>query len=251
MKLKTTLLAALGCLFALATSCKDPDDNNKTQYATNKAGERLVEKIIDDSDTICFEYNSDGTLKTIKGYEGNRIFSFEKRNNTLFMKDIDGNDIEETSFDLNANGLIILDRGWNGKYNYRLTYDESGKYLHNVFDGDKLIWTFQWEDGNIANKEVTYIPTQSHPSNIDWCAYFQTWRIQKNEENEDLVEVPSISSFWGFSEGYLGNKCKGLPAKDENWGTYTYDYTEDGFISAIYTSNEWRKREIHVTYLKK
>ena len=251
MKLRTTLLAALGCLFALATSCKDPDDNNKTQYATNKAGERLVEKIIDDSDTICFEYNSDGTLKTIKGYEGSRIFSFEKRNNTLFMKDIDGDDIEETSFDLNANGLIILDRGWNGKYNYRLTYDESGKYLHNVFDGDELMWTFQWEDGNILNEEVTYIPTQSHPSNIDWCAYFQTWRIQKNEENEDLVEVPSISLFWGFSEGYLGTKCKGLPAKDENWGTYTYDYTEDGFISAIYTSNEWRKREIHVTYLKK
>ena len=66
MKNKLTLLAAVGCLFALATSCKKPEE--PAQYATNKAGERLVEKITsfyDDGETevIRFEYNSDGTLK--------------------------------------------------------------------------------------------------------------------------------------------------------------------------------------------
>ena len=271
MKLRTTLLAALGGLL-LASSCKDPDDNNKTQYATNKAGERLVEKISyiysedNYSDTVLqiLAYNSDGSLKTItenhrsqdgeNHYTRQRVYSFKKQNNTLYMRDSsDVDDIYETSFDLNTNGQIVLDRGWTGGDNFRLTYDENGKYLHNVFDGDDLLWTFQWEDGNILNEEVTYIPSQSHPSNLDWCAYFQTWRINKTQENEDLVDLPSICLFWGFSEGYLGTKCKGLPSEDR-YGTYTYEFTKDGFISAIYLTKKsnGKTESVHrIYYLKK
>ena len=272
MKLKTTLLAALGCLFALATSCKDPDDNNKTQYVTNKAGERLVEKISsiythDDYNDTIFEhlfYNSDGSLKTIaRNYTDedrySRIYSFERKNTTLYMRDeerylVDSElqeIINETSFDLNENGLIILDRGWEGNNNYRLTYDESGKYLHNIFDGDEVVRSFQWEDGNIFNEEVTYIP-QAHSSNMDWSEYFHTWS-HYNAENEILHNIPCISLFWGFSEGFLGNKCQGVPAEDGECN-YTYEFTKDGFISAIYLTKKsnGKTASVHrIYYLKK
>lgn len=268
MKLKTTLLAALGCLFTLATSCKDPDDNNKTQYATNKAGERLVEKIKkitiqDNNDTLSYsyhlEYNNDGTLKKItefhdiqdggSHYSDQRIYSFELKNNTLFFyaKFIDEEGTEEASetFDLNKSGLITSTTNWDNEQ-FRLSYDETGKYLHNVFKEDELIWTFNWVDGNIFNERVKYIP-QSHSSNIDWGAFFQTWR---NDNNEDLVDISCIRQFWGFSDGYLGNKCKGLPFSFGS-SNYTYDFTEDGFVSSIHVSNEWETETIQVTYLKK
>ena len=269
MKIKTTLLAALSCLL-FASSCQKSDDKKKDIYATNKAGERLVEKIYSiysadgggytDTTLYLLAYNSDGSLKIItenhrsqdrgEYYTRQRIYSFKKQNNTLYLRD-SSNEIYETSFELNKNGQIVLDRGWEGKDNYRLSYDPSGKYLHNVFKDDELLWTFEWKDGNIYNEEVTYID-QAHPSNIDWCAYFQTWRILQGEPNEDLVDLSSICDFWGFSDGYLGNKCKGLPSEDKIHGVYTYDFTDDGFVSAIYISGTWGdKREIHITYLKK
>ncbi|MBD5397838.1 hypothetical protein HDR62_06925 [bacterium] len=248
MRLKTTLLAAVGCLM-LVPSCKDPEE--KTVYATNKAGERLVEKIIAYStDTVYFKYNSDGTLKTIKGFEGeNRILSFERKGNTLFMQDKEDDYIEESSFDLNEKGWIVLDRGWGGFSNFRFTYDDNG-YLHNVFKGEELLWTFEWKDGNIANEEVTYIPTQSNPSNIDWCAFFQSWRhVETYDNTENLVDVASICLFWGFSEGYLGNKCKGLPLTKNNGRTnYSYDFDQDGFVSTIYINGAPRYK---VSYLKR
>lgn len=248
MRLQTTLLAAVGCLM-LATSCKKPEET--TQYATNKAGERLVEKIdfLDDNNIYhsCFlEYNSDGTLKAIKGYEGDYIF--EKKGTTLFMHEVDGEEAE-SSFDLNENGWIVLDRGWSGNSNFRLTYDDNG-YLHNIFRDEELLWTFEWEDGNIVNEEVTYIPTQSHPSNIDWCAFFQSWRhVETDDNTEYLVGAASICLFWGFSEGYLGNKCKGLPLTQNNGRTsYAYDFDEDGFVSTIYINGDPCYK---VSYLKK
>ena len=254
MKNKLTLLAAVGCLM-LVPSCKDPEE--KTVYATNKAGERLVERIdYIDNNTISsgylLEYNSDGTLKTIKEPEGNRTYSFERRNNTLFTKNIVGDNIEESSFDLNEKGWIDLDRGWEGTDDYRLTYDNNG-YLHEVFKGEEPLYTFQWKEGNIVNEEVTYIPTQSHPSNIDWCAFFQSWRHRSaempsdKEYNSFLIDIFSIGSFWGFSEGYLGNKCKGLLSSDYN-STYTYDFDKDGFVSTIYINGDPCYK---VTYLKR
>ncbi len=268
MKLKLTLLAALGCLL-LATSCKDPDDK-QTTYATNKAGERLVEKILsiyvydDYSDTVLehLSYNSNGSLKAItrtSNEEYSRIFAFERKNTTIYMRDeekflLDSelqDIINETSFDLNENGLIILDRGWKGNKNYRLTYDESGKYLYNIFDGDEVIRSFKWEDGNIFNEEVTYT-NQSHLSNMDWSEYFHTWR-HYNSENEPLHNIPCISLFWGFSEGFLGNKCQGIPAEDGEYN-YTYEFTKDGFISAIYLTNKSNGKTAsthRIYYLKK
>ncbi len=110
MKMRLTLLAALGCLFALTltTSCNKPDE--KTDYATDKAGERLVERIDEswlnedgstETYTTYFSYNSDGSLKTIKEGNGNRIYSFERNGNTLLTQDIVGDNIEKSSFDLN------------------------------------------------------------------------------------------------------------------------------------------------------
>ena len=253
MKMRLTLLAAVGCLM-LATSCNKPEET--TQYATNKAVERLVERIDDSSwltedgstniHTTYFSYNSDGTLKAIKGYEGDYIF--EKKGNTLFMqRNINNNEIEESSFDLNEKGWIVLDRSWDGTGNYRLTYDGTGN-LHQVFDEDKLLRTFEWKEGNIVNEEVTYIPTQSNPSNIDWCAFFQSWR-RDIQDDENLVDVFSICFFWGFSEGYLGNKCKGLPLTMNNGRTnYSYDFDQDGFVSTIYVNGDPCYK---VSYLKK
>ena len=204
-----------------------------------------MEKIIAYStDTVYFKYNSDGTLKTLKGYEGDYIF--EKKGNTLFMHEVDG-DEAESSVDLNEKGWIVLDRGWNGNRNYRLTYDADG-YLHEVFDEDNLLRTFEWEEGNIVNEEVTYIPTQSNPSNIDWCAFFQSWR-RDIQDDENLVDVFSICIFWGFSEGYLGNKCKGLPLTMNNGRTnYSYDFDQDGFLSTIHINGH---PAYQITYLKK
>ncbi len=252
MKHKLTFLAALGCLFALTltTSCNKPEE--KTVYATNKAGERLVERIdYVNGDTITtsrrLAYNSDGTLKTIKEDNGDRIYSFERNGNTLFMRDEDDDITDETSFDLNEKGWIVLDRGWAGNKNYHLTYDANG-YLHDVFDGEELLWTFEWKEGNIVNEEVSYMPTQAKPSNIDWCALLQSWRHNETYDNtENLVELPSICLFWGFSEGYLGNKCKGLVSKKNN-SDYTYKFDEDGFLTTIYVDGEPAYR---ITYLKK
>ncbi|MCM1531501.1 MAG: hypothetical protein NC048_02445 [Bacteroides sp.] len=271
MKRMITLLATAGCLL-FATSCNK--DNDKKQFATNKAGERLVEKVeatqYNTADTTYFSYhfsyNSDGTLKTLTHYWNSEdskyhyVLSFEKKNNTLYMNRTDydaTNTIDDetsTSFDLNSKGLIVLDRGWEGKENFRLSYDESGKYLHSVFDGDELMWTFEWEDGNIFNDEVAYT-TQSHPSNMDWCAFFQSWRhldyYRHHDDNEDLVDLPSICLSWGFSEGYLGSKCQGLPSEDYECN-YTYDFDEDGFVSAIYRSyKSTGKITYKVTYKSK
>lgn len=261
MKLRFTLPAVLMAALLLTTACGNGNDDNKDRYATNKAGERLVEKIesIYEDGTIYnyyFTYNNDGTIQKIveDSYDDDtdfecdrRIFSFEKKNNTLYLCDSSA-EIYNTSFDLNKNGFIVLDRGYEGTEKYRFSYDESGKFLHNVFKNEELIRTFEWEEGNIVNDEVSYTD-QPHRSNIDWCAYFQTWR--RDRIDEDLVDIPSICNFWGFSDGYLGNKCKSLPAEDKSHGLYTYDFTEDGFISAIYVSGEWSKCEIHVTYLEK
>ena len=267
MKIKTTLLAALSCLL-FATSCQKSDDKKKDLYATNKAGERLVEKIdetiIEPHDTSFYsyycEYNSDGAFKTIietsidaDNWEGEqRIYSFKKQNNTLYLRD-SSHEIYETSFELNKNGQIVLDRGWEGKDNYRLSYDPSGKYLHNVFKDDELLWTFEWKDDNIYNEEVTYID-QAHHSNIDWGAFFQSWRLHDWHlvVNEFLIELPSLGNWWAFSDGYFGNKCQGLPMEDY-YNIYTYDYTEDGFVSAIYISGKSGERikELHISYLKK
>lgn len=256
MKLRLTLLTALGCLL-LTTSCKDPEDNNSL-YATNKAGERLVEKItFNDSTSISFSYNSDGFIRKIIGKEGNsalRTLSFEMINNTLYMTLSENyNESQytaESSFDLNTNGFIVRERGWEGKDNYRLTYDESEKYLQKVFNGDELLWTFQWEDGNILNEEVTYT-MQSHPSNIDWCAYFQTWR-RSDDATDVLLNMPSICEFWGFSGGYLGNKCMSLPIETGKYN-YNYDFYGDGFVSTIYETSKFGEysRKMQISYVKK
>ncbi len=244
-------MAALGCLFALTltTSCNKPEE--KTVYATNKAGERLVEKITyfyDDGENEItnFKYNSDGTLKKID--DGEVILSFERNNDTLQISE-DLGDIINVNCYLNKNRWIVAYRGLEDSYNYRLTYDDNG-YLHDVFDGDELLRTFQWKEGNIVNEEVTYIPTNSNPSNIDWCAFFQTWRRYDIDEN--LVGLFPLSHFFGFSDGYLGKKCQGLPSSDLNY-TYNYDFTEDGFISTIYRISKTSTRTIkyQITYLKK
>ena len=246
MKMRLTLLAAMGCLM-LATSCNKPEET--TQYATNKAGERLVEKITsfyDDGETevIRFEYNSDGTLKKV--YEGEGVLSFERNNDTLQISEVWGDDIFNINCYLNKNGWIVLYRGWEDAHNYHLTYDAHG-YLHDVFEGDELLRTFEWKEGNIVNEEVTYIPTQSNPSNIDWCAFFQTWR--RGELDENLIGLFPFSHFFGFSEGYLGNKCKGLPSTMNNGRTnYSYDFDHDGFVSTIYVNG---KPDYRITYLKK
>ncbi|MCM1168539.1 MAG: hypothetical protein NC048_02770 [Bacteroides sp.] len=257
MKRMITLLATAGCLL-FATSCNK--DNDKQEYATNKAGERLVEKIesveYDGLDTSYhsyrFAYNGDGTFKnftldrkcfgpswTDGFFSDITTSSFEKKNNTLQLhqeclypdKDRD-TEVHDETFDLNTNGFIAIDHGWDGTENYRLSYDESGKYLHNVFDGDELIWTFEWKDGNIVNSLSAYT-NQPHPVNIDWGAFFQSWR--NDALNEDLVDLSSIRDFWAFSNGYLGNKCQGLLAEDSYYN-YTYDFDADGFVSTIYTS---------------
>ncbi|MCM1041793.1 MAG: hypothetical protein NC396_05115 [Bacteroides sp.] len=260
MKRMITLLATAGCLL-FATSCNK--DNDKKQFATNKAGERLVEKVeavryAHDTNyySYLFTYNNDGSLKSFTHYWNNDYYytvSFEKKDNTLHMTqtDYDGetNAIDgesSTSFDLNKYGFIVLDRGWEGTDNYRLSYDESGRYLHNVFDGDELIWTFEWEDGNIADEKIAFI-RQSHPSNIDWSAFLQAWRT---EDNEALVALPSTCEFWGFSEGYLGNKCQGLPIESDDC-KYTYDFNEDGFVSSILKTSSWYTTINTITYKNK
>lgn len=254
MKFKLTLWAAVGCLM-LATSCKKPEET--TQYATNKAGERLVEKItftnseFNDNDSIYlrFDYNTDGLLKTYtENYEAGyrRIWSYGKRDNILYLNINDAGASSKTSFDLNEKGWIVLDRGWDGNQNYRLTYDANG-YLYQVFEEDKLLWTFEWEDDNIVNEETTYLP-QSHPSNIDWGAVFGSW----NNSGGTLAGIVSINNRWGFLGGFLGNKCKGLPSEDKE-ANYVYEFDKDGFVSTVYrtmkNSNETDKWQ--VSYLKK
>lgn len=267
MKLRLTLLTALGCL--LLTSCKDPVDNNNL-YATNKAGERLVEKILytssyDDTVFTYFTYSEDGTLASITNH--NKFYdsdikdwvvsqdkiSFERKSNTLHMYSTTlyaKTTVETTTtFDLNEDGLIVIDRGWEADQNYRLTYDENNR-LQNVYRDDVLKKTFTWEDGNISDVGFQYI-NQPQQANIDWSAYFHN-----TESYDEGINTPSIDMSWAFScSGFLGEKNKDLLIVNRNQGRediIEYQFDEEGFVSSIEKRDDFKGSYTYtITYLKR
>lgn len=261
MKHMITFLVAAGCLL-FATSCNK--DNDKTEYATNKAGERLVEKIsyirVNEGDIYSedylYSYNPDGTLESYKAYQYDELATpilLSRENDTVYVRIVQGNNTEDWSFEcrwiLNTAGLIVSELGEDR--DFRLTYDESGKYLNSVFDGDELIWTFEWEDGNIANEEVSYISQPQH-SNVDWGLFLQTWRINKTQENEQLLDIAAICFPGAFYDGLIGHKCQGLPSEDYD-SNFTYEFDEDGFVSVIHeiSKRDGQTATYTVTYKKK
>lgn len=261
MKRMITLLATAGCLL-FATSCNK--DNDKKQFATNKAGERLVEKIEgiwSDGSTLTTSFFYDATgiaTKITEEYfdaEDNDhttdIYAFKKQGDFLLCKrTINGDAGESWTCELSDKGFIITDNGWTGNEKYRLTYDGNDR-LQYVYKDNELKKTFLWENDNIADNKFRYID-QPKQSNIDWSAW-----AHNTESYDEGINTPSIDLAYMFScSGFLGKKNKGLLIFNDAQGRddrYEYEFDNEGFVSSITRTDSDGKDQgsFAITYLKR
>lgn len=272
MKLRFTLPTVLMATLLLATACRNGNNDNKDRYATNKAGERLVEKIESiyehnkESRSTLFSYNVNNIATRITeispkleedGFRA-EILTIEINQDSLFCKIVfDTNypssnliEAESWSCHLNKKGFIDIDKGWTGSRNYRLSYDEND-YLQDVYKDDELLKTFKWEDGNISNPDFQYTD-HSKQANMDWSAW--NYNFQSYDEG---INTPSLDVAWKFSiSGFLGTKNKDLlisDNRDDHGYKYTYEFDKDGFVSIIkqYSEDGSLYCTSNITYLKK
>lgn len=283
MKLRFTLPAVLMAALLMATACGNGNDGNKDRYATNKAGERLVEKIIITSnDDDWFEvdsitYNPDGTVKSLtrRDEDGDKeTLYIEKKNDLITFSGNGHNYTYQAKFTLDGNELVKhayyqsveapddeFPDGHKDSCTFDFVYDKNNQ-LRSIYKNDEIIREIEWANGNIKNwkeyddwdgseREYDYedfLPQSKH-SNMDWGVYGLTMVLDNQLYYTPYSLLPS---------GYLGQKGKDLllagSRGDGGEGTYKwdYDFDKDGYVSTIrvYYGGElsWTQ---NITYLKK
>lgn len=288
MELRFTLPAVLMAALLLATACGNDNDDNKDRYATNKAGERLVEKIeyINPSDSTeygydLYSYTTDGTVKSyidyFQYYDGGlrqtkSITTIERRNNTItaitngFNYENNENEdlysIDTLILNLNSKGLAIsgFEKEIN-KYNQEnislnFIYTPNDQ-LQDIYHNDVLLGKFEWENGNIRS----YTPYEEDGNPYRTQNY--QYEPQPNASNIDWcgylgyiwVARSGDASICLFSSGLLGKKNKDLISHYEDGdieSSYSYEFDEDGYVSGVKVYSDGKiKSHWIITYLKK
>ncbi|MCM1169541.1 MAG: hypothetical protein NC324_06345 [Bacteroides sp.] len=242
MKRMITLLATAGCLL-FTTSCNK--DNDKKQFATNKAGERLVEKIEligqytedghswEGRSSTVFSYHKDGSIKQIIQHEGedgiyDEYYTFETEGNTLFRYRHDNYDnTDDTAMlVLNEQGFAAIEKN-EKKGDYTFEYDETN-HLRKIHQNGNVVREFEWENGNLVLKNVEYTNTVQPNSNVDWAAYLTGFDYDYDDSHSiRALRFPLDDIF-----GILGAKNKHLISLQGDF-SLVYEFDADGFISTI------------------